>query len=114
VDTTTTDGSNPQPTYDTVCFAPGAFQFGIGSPRVPVETNREPLTGNGGGEEYIVSRREFVLHPVGFTFDPGVTHAFTAGASPNNAFFETDAAYGRVDTDGSRQRAQRIAVLRCN
>lgn len=112
VDTTRTaaDTTTVQPMYDTVCFGPGAFQWGNGSPRVPAEVDRNPLEGTGGGEEFLVSRREFVLHPIGFLYsEPTIT-----GPSPTNAELELDNAYARVDTDGSRQRAMRFSVLRSN
>lgn len=112
----TDGGGNSQPAYDTVAFAPGAFQLGFGNPRVPVETNREPLTGHGGGEEYIVTRREMVLHPVGFTADIGNvnTHMGDDRQSLSNAEIANNDVYSRVDADGSRNRAQRFCVLRSN
>lgn len=109
-------GGNSQPAYDTVAFAPGAFQLGFGNPRVPVETNREPLTGHGGGQEYIVTRREMVLHPVGFTIS--IANADTAMGSDRQSLTNTEIAaeniYARVDADGTRNRAQRLCVLRSN
>lgn len=109
-------GGNSQPAYDTVAFAPGAFQLGFGNPRVPVETNREPLTGHGGGEEYIVTRREMVLHPVGFSIN--IDNANTAMGNDRQSLSNTEIAaqdiYARVDADGSRNRAQRFCVLRSN
>ncbi len=107
---TASDGTTVQPMYDTVCFGPGAFQWGNGSPRVPAEVDRNPLEGSGGGEEFIVSRREFVLHPVGFIYsEPAI-----GGPSPTDAELRLDNAYARVDADGSRQRAMRFCVLRSN
>ena len=112
VDTSRTaaDTTTVQPMYDTVAYAPGAFQWGQGSPRVPAEVDRNPLEGSGGGEEFLVSRREWVLHPVGFIYsEPSI-----AGPSPTDAELALDNAYARVDADGSRQRAMRFAVLRSN
>ena len=115
VDTTTDDGASPpnsQPLYDTLCFAPGAFQLGIGSPGVPVEVDRDALSGLGGGEEFIVSRREFVLHPVGFSYQ---TAAAGNGASPTNTALALTGAYDRTEAPlVSRQRAQRMVTLRSN
>ena len=112
----TDGGGNSQPAYDTVAFAPGAFQLGFGNPRVPVETNREPLTGHGGGEEYIVTRREMVLHPVGFTADIGNVNTHMGGdrQSLTNTEIANNDVYSRIDADGSRNRAQRFCVLRSN
>lgn len=54
--------------YDTYLFGPGAIGWGEGSPKVPTETGRAPLTN--GGQEYLVSRRHFVLHPRGIRWTP--------------------------------------------
>lgn len=60
--------------YDTWIFGSGATRMGVSSPKVPTETYREPLAGNGGGQEVLSSRVEWSLHPVG--------HAYV-GSAPN-------------------------------
>lgn len=60
--------------YDTWLFGPGAVRFGVGAPKVPTETFRNPEAGNGGGQETLFSRNEWCLHPVGHKY---------AGTSPN-------------------------------
>lgn len=54
--------------YDTLLFGPGAIGWGEGAPKVPTETGRAPLTN--GGQEYLVSRRHFVLHARGIRWTP--------------------------------------------
>lgn len=54
--------------YTTYLFAAGAIGFAEGSPKVPTETDRDPLIN--GGQEYLVSRRHFVLHPRGIAWSP--------------------------------------------
>lgn len=54
--------------YETYLFGPGAIGWGEGAPKVPVETDRQPL--KNGGQEYVVSRRHFVLHPRGIAWTP--------------------------------------------
>lgn len=49
--------------YDTYLFGPGAIGFAEGEPKVPTETGREPL--KGGGQDFLVTRRHYVLHPRG-------------------------------------------------
>lgn len=56
--------------YTTYLFGPGAIGWGEGSPKVPSETDRAPLTN--GGQEFLVSRRHFVLHPRGIRWTPTV------------------------------------------
>lgn len=61
-------------------FGPGAFRWGDGAAKVPVETLRVPSAGNGGGQDIMWSRVEWCIHPVG--------HAYTgtyATGGPTNA-----------------------------
>ena len=62
-----TAGTNSN-AYLAYCFAPGAFVFEQGAPKVPDEVQREALQGMGGGVETLVSRRTCVIHPKGFTW----------------------------------------------
>lgn len=54
--------------YTTYLFGPGAIGYGEGSPKVPSESDREAL--KNGGEDYLISRRHFVLHPRGIAWTP--------------------------------------------
>lgn len=47
--------------YTTYLFGPGAFGYAEGSPKVPVETDRDSLA----GEDILINRRHFVIHPRG-------------------------------------------------
>jgi hypothetical protein len=51
--------------YETWMFGTGAIQLGMGTPKVPVETKRNPDSGNGGGSDVLYSRTEWCLHPTG-------------------------------------------------
>jgi hypothetical protein len=53
------DGTN----FTTYLFAPGAIGYAEKAPKNPIEAWRDPLSG--GGFEYIVQRRMFLLHPRG-------------------------------------------------
>lgn len=46
-------------------FGAGAIKFGAGNPKVPTETKREATAGNGGGQDILFNRVEWVLHPAG-------------------------------------------------
>lgn len=54
--------------YVSVMFAPGAFGYGEGTPKVPVEIAREASQGNGGGVETLWERKSWMLHPLGYKF----------------------------------------------
>ncbi|MGX1186676.1 hypothetical protein AB7M29_004355 [Pseudomonas sp. F-14 TE3623] len=54
--------------YLSVFFGQGAFGYGEGNPTVPVELQRKPDGGNGGGAEVIWERKTFILQPAGFSW----------------------------------------------
>lgn len=54
--------------YTTALFGEGAIGYAEGTPKVPSEVERNGLVG--GGEEYLISRRHFILHPRGIKWDP--------------------------------------------
>jgi len=60
--------------YLSVIFGPGAIGYAEEQPAGEdgLEYDRAPDRGNGGGAETLWTRRNFVVHPLGFTFD-GVT-----------------------------------------
>lgn len=96
--------------YYTVCFGAGAFQMGVGSPRVAAEIDRNPLAAAGGGQEYLISRKESVLHPQGFTVAnaPAVNSSFTLTQLEDTG----TPAYEFVDA--TRRKAVPLAVLKSN
>lgn len=54
--------------FQTWLFGSGAVRVGMGSPKVPTETKRDPDAGNGGGAEILYSRVEWCLHPAGHKY----------------------------------------------
>lgn len=58
----TTDGLK----YVSILFGAGAFGYGEGTARVPVEVERQALQGNGAGVETLVERKTWIMHPAGF------------------------------------------------
>ena len=55
-------------TYTSVLFGGGAFVGAQGRVENPSELDREPSTGNGGGQTILYSRRSDIIHPLGFDF----------------------------------------------
>ena len=49
-------------------IGPGAFAYGMANPKVPLEYEREAARGNGGGAEALWTRRNMIVHPIGFDF----------------------------------------------
>jgi hypothetical protein len=54
--------------YETWLFGRGQGQLGIGSAKVPTETERTAAAGNGGGQEVLHSRVEWAIHPTGHAY----------------------------------------------
>lgn len=78
--------------YTTYLFAKGSIGRGEGTPVdfVPYETDRDSLA----GEDFLISRRAFVLHPMGVRW---VGHS--EGVTPSNAELATGANWERVYED---------------
>lgn len=78
--------------YTSYLVSPGVIGFTEKPVAMPVEVEREALKGNGSGIETLVTRRQFALHPYGFTF----TDASTAGEFPTRAELRSAANWLRV------------------
>jgi hypothetical protein len=78
--------------YNTYLFGPGAIGFAEIAPKVPSETFRDPL--KGGGQEYLVTRRHFIMHPRGIRWTP--QSGVPAKTSPSNSELADKANWARV------------------
>ncbi|WP_312910942.1 phage coat protein [Stutzerimonas nitrititolerans] len=78
--------------YLSVFFGSGAFGYGEGSPTNPVELERKPSGGNGGGAEVLWERKTYILQPAGFSWK-GAT---AQNASPTAAQYANAANWQRV------------------
>jgi len=70
--------------FNTWLFGRGAIRAGVGSPKVPTEVDRKASAGNGGGQDVLHNRVEWIMHPVGHAFiaapaSGGPSNASTAG-----------------------------------
>lgn len=82
--------------YTTVAFGRGAILSGTGTADVPVEFERDARSGNLGGQDTLIHRRKFALHPKGFSYEG--TPAKAAGAT--NAELATAGSF--VASDDAR------------
>ncbi|WP_316196578.1 major capsid protein [Bradyrhizobium sp. SZCCHNS3053] len=83
-------GAGANRVFTTYIFGPGAIGYGEKAPKVPVEVERQALKGM--GQEYIVNRRQWVMHPRGIKW----LGANQAGVTPNNAELADVANWKRV------------------
>ena len=74
--------------YTTYIFGQGAFGWGEGGAPVPVETARDALA----GDDILIHRRHFILHPRGVAFK----NASVSGATPSNAELANSQNWKRV------------------
>lgn len=86
------DTSGQTPIYTTYLFAKGSIGRGEGTPvsLTPTETDRDSLA----GEDFLINRRAFVLHPMGIKWK-----GTPAGVTPTNAELATGTNWERVYED---------------
>lgn len=90
--------------FHTYLIGAGATALGQGSPKVPVETKRNPEMNNGGGEEILFNRWEWIIHPVG--------HAWRGTAASKGGPTNTElGAAGSFDRVYRERKMIRIARL---
>lgn len=89
--------------FETWLVGAGAFQLGVGSAKVPVETERKPSSYKGGGSEILFHRWENIIHPVG--------HAWVGTAAeggPLNSALQTAANWARVFPERKQIKVARL------
>lgn len=77
--------------YTSYLFGAGAIGYAEGTPEVPTETDRDSLA----GDDILVNRKHYVLHPRGVKF----TNTTVAGVSPTNAELATVGNWSKVYED---------------
>jgi hypothetical protein len=82
--------------YTSYLFGEGAIGYGEGNAPVPTETDRDSLQ----GEDILINRRHFVMHPRGVAWIGTPT-----GVSPSNAELQTGANWER------RYQAKNIRIV---
>lgn len=83
--------------YTSILYGEAALGYGEGTPDVPMETDREPLQGNGGGVEIMGERKTWLIHPFGFNWtETTVTGGGATIRSPSLADLKLAANWTRV------------------
>lgn len=71
-DQMTVVGTGNDRKFISIIFGNGAIGYGEGSPTNPLEYDRAPERGNGGGVETLWTRKTWLLHPLGYSFTSAV------------------------------------------
>jgi len=96
-------GAGTPTVYKAFLFGEGAIARGEGAPETPVETDRDSLQ----GDDILVTRRHFLLHPRGIAWQEDTV---TDGISPSNANLALAANWDRV----YEKKAIRMVMLETN
>ena len=101
-----TYGTPQKVKYTTILFGKNVFGFGAGSSKMTsMAYVRDELGGNGSGTDTVLSRRQYMLHPVGYTFDG----ASMAGNAPTLAELADGTMWTRNFTE--RKRIQMVGII---
>lgn len=79
--------------YTSYILGGGVIGYGEGKPKQASATETTQATGNGAGQETLWNRKNFSMHPYGFSF----LSAAMASTSPTNAEFELEANWDRTE-----------------
>lgn len=82
------------PVYTSYILKAGSIAMANGADKVPVELNREPLEGDGGGVEYLITRDQYTFHVYGTAWT-----GTPVGATPTNAELATVGNWSKVYTN---------------
>lgn len=93
--------------FDTWLFGRGAIRGGMGSPKVPTEVERKPAAGNGGGQDILFDRTEWIIHPVGHAYAGTPPNGGPSNASTTNNLAHAD-SWKRVFSERKQIRIARL------
>lgn len=93
--------------FNTWLFGRGAVRGGMGSPKVPTEVDRKPSAGNGGGQDILFNRTEWIIHPVGHAYAGTPPNGGPSNASTTNNLAHAD-SWKRVFSERKQIRIARL------
>lgn len=93
--------------FNTWLFGRGAVRGGMGSPKVPTEVDRKPAAGNGGGQDILFNRTEWIIHPVGHAYAGTPPNGGPSNASTTNNLAHAD-SWKRVFSERKQIRTARL------
>lgn len=95
--------------FETWLFGAGAFRLGMGTPKTApaAETYRLPSLGNGWGQDFVYSRTEWVIHPVGYKYAGTPASGGPTNAATSNNLAHAD-SWVRVYPERKQIRMARL------
>lgn len=93
--------------FNTWLFGRGAVRGGVGSPKVPTEIDRKAAAGNGGGQDVLFNRTEWILHPVGHAYAGTAPTGGPSNAATTNNLAHAD-SWKRVFSERKQIRIARL------
>ncbi|MFA7523106.1 MAG: major capsid protein [Halothiobacillaceae bacterium] len=93
--------------FNTWLFGRGAVRGGVGSPKVPTEIDRKASAGNGGGQDVLFNRTEWILHPVGHAYAGTAPNGGPSNATTSNNLAHAD-SWKRVFSERKQIRIARL------
>lgn len=93
--------------FESWIFGTGSVRLGTGSPLVPVEVEREPAAGLGGGLEILFNRTEWAIHPVGNAYVGTPPNGGPSNASTANNLANLD-SWSRVYPERKQIKIARL------
>lgn len=87
-DSMTVVGTGADRKFISIIFGQGAIGYGEGSPNKPLEYDRSPERGNGGGVEVLWTRKTWLLHPFGYSFTSDVITGNGSETVPRSASWQ--------------------------
>lgn len=93
--------------FQSWLFGAGSLRLGTGSPKVPTEILRIPSAGNGGGQEQLYNRVEWVLHPVGHKYAGSAPSGGPSNANTSNNLANAG-SWQRVFTERKQIKIARL------
>lgn len=93
--------------FDTWLFGANSVRLGQGSPKVATETERDPLANNGGGEETLTNRTEWVIHPAGLAYVGTTPNGGPSNAATANNLAHAD-SWARVFSERNQIKIARL------
>jgi hypothetical protein len=91
--------------FESWLFGAAALRLGVGTPDVATENDRIPAAGDGGGQDVLHNRVQWVIHPAG--------HAYigsTPSGGPANSVLDDAASWSRVFPERKQIKIARLVT----